>query len=499
MNNSVVAQVRARFDSATADQLRSEDWWNETILFLGLNDEVLSEQPPELAAHYGGGLGLRIWQYPIQFVPYLIWLCGRAHAISSYVEIGVRHGGTFIVHVELLRRLNPNFKKAVAVDAVESSAILAEYIATDGRTEYRRGNSFDLNFEPFDLAFIDGDHSWAGVVNDVSKTDAARVLVLHDISSVACPQINEFWRIYSAAKTATHTATEFTAQYESVHGHFLGIGVLEHDRPSRPALDIAYVLPVTFGGKYVDRLRAFRKYGLLNRKTTAMKVYFLCGPESVPPEFAPDTWPYPVEFVNSPFQNGGIKNYAFGQYITPEIAATARWWYKIDDDSINDVAGTVERLDADYDWTQPLYICGDYGGGLEPVFFNAIARSTYSTRILLENQRDKAIVHHERESSFLSGPCMQLIAADKECRRFFDFICQPVNDHVGCFGDQGWAVAARFVRVHQVDCMFTTQWPLVTNFSLFGGRFTHIHFVHPECPDWQLFLDIIDRHNIPTG
>lgn len=262
--------------------------------------------------------------------------------------------------------------------------------------------------------------------------------------------------------------------------------------------DIAYFLPVTFKGKYSERLHAFRKYGLLNRQNVALKVYLLCGPESVPDEFAPDTWPYPVEFVPSLFNWGGIKNYAFSQHITPEIANSAKWWYKIDDDSINDVAGTVQRLDADYDWTQPLYICGDYGGGLLPLLIDAIARSSHSQRILMENQRDKPLIHHERESSFLSGPCMRKIVEDAECQRFFDYVCRPVNDRVDCFGDQGWAVAARFVRVHQVDCMFTTQWPLVSNFSLFGGRFTHIHFVHPACAEWPLFLDMLERYSVPT-
>jgi len=262
--------------------------------------------------------------------------------------------------------------------------------------------------------------------------------------------------------------------------------------------DIAYFLPVTFTGKYIERLRAFRKYGLLNRQNVALKVYLLCGQEPVPAEFAPDTWPYPVEFVSTSFNWGGIKNYAFGQYVTPEIAASARWWYKIDDDSVNDVAGTVQRLDADYDWTQPLYICGDYGAGLAPLFVNAIVRSAHSQRILMENQRDKPILHHERESSFLSGPCMRKIVEDSECQRLFQYLCQPANDHPDCFGDQGWALAARFVRVHQVDCLFTTQWPIVSNFSLFGGRFTHIHFVHPECAQWPLFLEMLDQHNVPT-
>lgn len=260
--------------------------------------------------------------------------------------------------------------------------------------------------------------------------------------------------------------------------------------------DIAYFMPVSFNGKYYARLAAFRKYGLLNRTGVSMKAYFLSGSETVPAEFAPATWPFEVEFVSSPFRFGGIKNYDFVRQLDPAQATTARWWYKIDDDSINDVAGTVARLDADYNWTHPLYICGDYGAGLEPLFFNGIARSAHAQRILHANQRDKAILHHERESSFLSSSCLQMIAEDEECRKFLNFICQPHNDHIRCYGDQALAVAARFVRVHQVDCHFTTQWPNVVNFSLFGGRFTHIHFIHPDHPDWPLLLEFLELHKV---
>ncbi|MCU1283438.1 MAG: hypothetical protein JWM53_6984 [bacterium] len=63
---------------------------------LGLNDEGLSELPPELHAQCGG---LRIWQYPTQFAPYLAQLARLR--VRSYLEI-VRHGGSFVATAEYL-------------------------------------------------------------------------------------------------------------------------------------------------------------------------------------------------------------------------------------------------------------------------------------------------------------------------------------------------------------------------------------------------------------
>lgn len=264
--------------------------------------------------------------------------------------------------------------------------------------------------------------------------------------------------------------------------------------------DIAYFMPVSFEGKYRDRLVTFRRYGMLNRAGVKMKMYLIYGPEeAVPVEFAADKWPFEVEYVRSQFKWGGIKNYDFVRQLAPEKALEARWWYKIDDDSINDVAGTVRKLDADYDWAQPLYICGDFGGGLEPLFWNAIARSAHAARILQPNDRDKVILYHEHESSFMTAACFHKILGDSECQRMWEFICRPQNDNMHCWSDQLLGVAARFVRVHPSDCHFVTHHPNVANFSLFGGRFTHIHFVDQTQPIWPFFLDMIEKHNVAVG
>jgi cephalosporin hydroxylase len=68
----------------------------DCLLKAGLNDEHLEEQPIELSQYFGTGYGLRIWQYPNQFVPYLLLLNNYKDKINSYLEIGSRYGGTFI-------------------------------------------------------------------------------------------------------------------------------------------------------------------------------------------------------------------------------------------------------------------------------------------------------------------------------------------------------------------------------------------------------------------
>jgi len=68
----------------------------------GMNGENVSELPKELSKNFNKGI--RFWQYPNQFAPYLKQL--SEYKINSYLEIGCRWGGTFILTNEFLNKIN---------------------------------------------------------------------------------------------------------------------------------------------------------------------------------------------------------------------------------------------------------------------------------------------------------------------------------------------------------------------------------------------------------
>ena len=86
---------------APVDALREEERLVTLLAEGGLNDEHLEQFPAHL--HPYCGKGLRLWQLPNQFAPYLIEVA--RHGVRRYLEIGVRHGGSFAATVEYLSRV----------------------------------------------------------------------------------------------------------------------------------------------------------------------------------------------------------------------------------------------------------------------------------------------------------------------------------------------------------------------------------------------------------
>ena len=88
------------------------------IIQLGFNDEVMNEQPSIVKENTGG---LYIWQYPNQFSKYLILI--QKLNVHSYLEIGCRWGGTFILTCEYIQRFSHDVLSAVAMDICNSPVL----------------------------------------------------------------------------------------------------------------------------------------------------------------------------------------------------------------------------------------------------------------------------------------------------------------------------------------------------------------------------------------
>lgn len=215
--------------NSSKTDLENVHYLENLIISLGFNTEILREQP-EVVRKNGGGL--LIWQYPNQFSKYLLLL--KTLKIHSYIEIGCRWGGTFILTNEYLKMFN-SMDKSVAVDIIDSPVV--EYCLKNTNTTFLKMNSQSREFQNyikdnfFDLIFIDGDHSYLGVKNDYEVCkNSGNVFVFHDIVNDVCPGVVYFWKELKETEKDGFIFFEFIEQYPEVVSrtgqNFLGIGVM---------------------------------------------------------------------------------------------------------------------------------------------------------------------------------------------------------------------------------------------------------------------------------
>jgi hypothetical protein len=228
---------RLRIDLSFASVIRSapeEDLLDRAKLervltHVGLNDE-LDEFPPDLQTF--GGFGLRLWQFPNQFAPYLLELAGRE--IRRYLEIGVRHGGSFITTVEYLSRFT-TLEEAVAVD-IDPLVALLPYPLEQPAVKLMQADTQSQTFRdwvrrhgPFDLAFVDGLHTLEGSRHDFeSVREHARLIAVHDIVNHLVPDVQRTWQDVKEAYSSDFEFREFVEQYphtDGPDGRGMGIGL----------------------------------------------------------------------------------------------------------------------------------------------------------------------------------------------------------------------------------------------------------------------------------
>ena len=221
-----VSLIRAQ----TPDFLRHAGNLEVLLPKLGLNDEGMNEFPSAL--HPFCGTGLLVWQFPCQFAPYLARLATLG--VYSYLELGIRHGGSFVATVEVLDRCSP-LDFAVGVDIIPCVSMPA-YTALNPRARFAclntQGSALaelmnELNV--VDLVFIDSHHEAEQCRHEFQAlAPHANMIAFHDISNRGCPGIGEVWREIEASG-AWHCET-FTQQYDD-SGPYMGIGLAI--KPSR--------------------------------------------------------------------------------------------------------------------------------------------------------------------------------------------------------------------------------------------------------------------------
>ena len=177
-----------KVQTATLDQLQNEEWLTASIASIGLFPDTRGDQVYGDDIQYVKEEGL--YQIPRQLAQYLIQLT-KIKKIKNFLDIGTFQGYTITTICIYLLRFNPD----LMIDAVDIESLVMPAIRNIW-SKY----SLPISYRPvqlaahYDVAFIDGDHSYDAVRRDYETIrPISDVLTFHDINDQWCPGVVQLW------------------------------------------------------------------------------------------------------------------------------------------------------------------------------------------------------------------------------------------------------------------------------------------------------------------
>ena len=238
--------------------------------------------------------------------------------------------------------------------------------------------------------------------------------------------------------------------------------------------DIQFIVPICLFQKYKKRFLYFKKNGLFNIENRKVLLTLLC--ETNDTELCCKDWDIniDVELIHCPHNQESAKVYYYFDKFQESRLHEVRWVAKIDDDSLTDVNDLVSRLDEFGDYQKEFYFAAEILNNIEPEELHLIRE--FKLDWWFNKQIEGPYVSHEVEGSFVSQKAMQTIYQNEQSR---NFLKKRAEIHHG-YTDIALACAARICKIYPLETPFLTTNSLIGDFSFFGGRLSHIHFVAPD-------------------
>lgn len=232
--------------------------------------------------------------------------------------------------------------------------------------------------------------------------------------------------------------------------------------------DINFIIPVSDLPEYSNRVDDLKKYGIVNIQNYKIKITLLLGPSD---HFDGQNllvgWngQAKVELLRTPYIFASQKIAFYYSRITSEEINSSLWHFKIDDDSANDVSSLIESL-SDFDPSDRLYLVTEIRYEIEDIEKEILQKMNK------HNWLHGKEIKHEYEACILSRTAMLSIKENQKAQQYLEYRMSKS----GGFGDQLVGIALKFCKLRPMESGFMTVHPRVNEFSLFGGKFSHIHF-----------------------
>lgn len=243
--------------------------------------------------------------------------------------------------------------------------------------------------------------------------------------------------------------------------------------------DLEILVPAeTAVEKIAIRLLDFKKWGLINHDNYQIKLIFATSRDNIA-DYLKEDWPENIEvdILQTPYKQVAQRiHHYYSQYIKPN---TAKWYLRVDEDSITDIKGLMNNLESLFDHERDYHIVGELLQDMDPAerqIFKSLGYDWWHNGAMS--------LGHEYEVSVTSNRAIERIFSNPKSLKFFN----TRKEIASGAGDHGLAYCARMEKIYCQQVRFLTKEPKLTKFSLFGGVLNHIHYVsrdtNPTIIDW---------------
>ena len=251
--------------------------------------------------------------------------------------------------------------------------------------------------------------------------------------------------------------------------------------------DFEIVVPVDPNQHYIKkRIEDFKKYGLLNRKDLNIHLTLLANKEDNFNTWLESEWPegIQVETINCPKNHVAQKIYHYYErHIKSDFA---KWYIRIDEDSITDLDGLGKSLELHFDYTRPYHITGRLLYDTYPLDQKILTTLGFGGWY-----RNSSIQHiyegpaHEQEISVTSVTAINMMLQNPTAKKYF----QLRKEFAEGYGDHGLCHTLRMCKVYGTEMRFLCNDPNLCQHSIFGGNKNHVHWVardqNPKYMEWM--------------
>jgi hypothetical protein len=235
--------------------------------------------------------------------------------------------------------------------------------------------------------------------------------------------------------------------------------------------------------KYRQRLLDFKRIGLMNiPPNKKIKVVLLAQKGTVSPKVTRG-WPANCDVMTQECGND-FHVFKLCNYYLKLQDLDSKWYCTVDDDSVTNVGGLLNSL-SDYSHQKKVYLS-------TPYYYNDSGK-TLEIRILEGLGllgRLKGKWDHDWESHFISRAAMKEILARPANKKYIRMRKQILDGYT----DQFMSYAAKIAGITPIEAYFSSSQSEVDNFSLFGGKLDHIHYVAHDYKNIDVFKNWVN-HN----